>query len=293
MTDFYEKTRGRWKGILAPLGVDISGNHGPCPICAGTDRFRFDDRSGDGDYYCNGCGAGKGMQLYQQITGMEWRDAAREIDRIIGTIPETPAPERKDPRPYLRKIASGLIPVTESADVPAYLESRNLPIAPGLKAHPGIDYYHEGQKIGTYPAMVGKVVDVDANPVTLHVTYLKDGKKADVPKPKKLMPVIKPYPGSAIRLFPYSDTLGIAEGIETALACYQRDGIPTWSAICADGLARFNAPTSVKTLIIYGDHDASYAGQKAAYTLAHREYQSRQVYVCIPPKPGDWADEQS
>jgi putative DNA primase/helicase len=32
----------------------------------------------------------------------------------------------------------------------------------------------------------------------------------------------------AIRMFPVSSTLGIAEGIETALSCYQIYGVNTW-----------------------------------------------------------------
>jgi len=291
MTDFYDKTHGKWLGILSQIGVDVSGRHGPCPLCGGKDRFRFDDKHGDGDYYCNGCGAGKGMMLYQQITGLDWRSAAKEIEKMLNEIKTIHQKPKKDPRPYLRRISSGLVPITESPDVLAYLKSRNLPISNNIKAHSGIDYYDvEGKKIGTFSAMVGKVVDSDLQPVTLHVTYLENGGKADVPNPKKLMPVVKPFLGSAIRLFPYDGVLGVAEGIETALACYRNDGVPTWSAISDQGLANFKVPDDVKTLVIYGDYDESFAGQAAAYALAKKECRFRQVYVCIPNKVGDWAD---
>lgn len=40
---------GRWRAILLSLGVNeraLSGKHGPCPLCGGRDRFRFDDKDG-------------------------------------------------------------------------------------------------------------------------------------------------------------------------------------------------------------------------------------------------------
>ncbi|EGJ8043042.1 DNA primase, partial [Escherichia coli] len=39
--------RGHWSSILPALGVNVLKNrHQPCPVCAGKDRFRFDDREG-------------------------------------------------------------------------------------------------------------------------------------------------------------------------------------------------------------------------------------------------------
>ncbi|MDW5657205.1 primase-helicase zinc-binding domain-containing protein, partial [Klebsiella pneumoniae] len=37
--------RGHWSRILPALGVKVLKNrHQPCPVCAGKDRFRFDDQ---------------------------------------------------------------------------------------------------------------------------------------------------------------------------------------------------------------------------------------------------------
>src|SRR5690348_13963485 len=55
-----DRARGRWREILPCLGVEtryLTNKHGPCPLCGGKDRFRFDDKNGDGTYYCNQCGA--------------------------------------------------------------------------------------------------------------------------------------------------------------------------------------------------------------------------------------------
>jgi putative DNA primase/helicase len=49
-----DRARGRWREILPQLGIDprfLSNKQGPCPMCGGKTRFRFDDRDGSGSYY--------------------------------------------------------------------------------------------------------------------------------------------------------------------------------------------------------------------------------------------------
>jgi putative DNA primase/helicase len=44
-----ERARHRWREILPRLGIEtrfLVNKHGPCPLCRGKDRFRFDDRDG-------------------------------------------------------------------------------------------------------------------------------------------------------------------------------------------------------------------------------------------------------
>ena len=66
--------------------------------------------------------------------------------------------------------------------------------------------------------MVAAVTYPDGKGATLHRTYLKkSGEKADVPTARKLMSG-RPANTASIKLGGYTDTLGIAEGIETALA---------------------------------------------------------------------------
>ena len=62
--------------------------------------------------------------------------------------------------------------------------------------------------------------------------------------------------------------LGIAEGIETALAAHAIFGVPTWAALSADGMARWQWPAEVKRVTIFAD--AGDAGRQAAATLADR-----------------------
>ena len=57
-----ERARGRWREVLMHFGIDekyLHNRHGPCPLCGGKDRFRFDDRHGSGSYFCNENGGDK------------------------------------------------------------------------------------------------------------------------------------------------------------------------------------------------------------------------------------------
>jgi len=93
------KMVGNWQNaILALTGLDLRSvnpkKHGPCPMCGGTDRFRFDDRKpkaqradGSGGYFCNGCGGGDGMKLYMGISHLSFSEAVNELGKFIGGQP--------------------------------------------------------------------------------------------------------------------------------------------------------------------------------------------------------------
>jgi hypothetical protein len=148
--------------------------------------------------------------------------------------------------------------------------------------------------------MVALVTDTDGVPVTVHRTYLtSDGRKAPVAEPKKLMA----YPsdrlvGGAIRLFPPTPALGVAEGIETALAVHRRTGMPVWSTVSAGLLARFEPPAGTSLVVVWADRDRSGTGEAAALTLRERLLKRGiSVAVHLPPGPIpagakgiDWAD---
>ena len=85
-----ERARYRWREILPLLGIDtrfLTNKHGPCPLCGGKDRFRFDDKDGSGSYICGQCGAGVGLILVRKKHGWDFRTAVCEIDKIIGQGP--------------------------------------------------------------------------------------------------------------------------------------------------------------------------------------------------------------
>jgi putative DNA primase/helicase len=105
-----ERAQGRWPEILSRFGIDrkfLRNRHGPCPMCGGEDRFRFDDRNGSGSYFCNHCGASKGdgagIRLLMKFRGWDFRTAVTEVDHVIGTDyvpPPRPAPPKEEASPW-------------------------------------------------------------------------------------------------------------------------------------------------------------------------------------------------
>jgi putative DNA primase/helicase len=131
-------------------------------------------------------------------------------------------------------------------------------------------YRHVDGSREQHPAMLALYVSPDAGEMTLHATYLDiAGHKAQVPDVKKLAPLPVPT-GGAVRLAQSAETMGVAEGIETALSAMQMYDVPTWACLTSAGLMKWEPPRTAKHIIIFGDHDTSFAGQLAAYSLAHR-----------------------
>ena len=300
MLNVREVAQGRWRSILTVLGIDertLSGKHGPCPMCGGKDRFRFDDKEGRGTYFCSGCGAGDGVQLAMGITGLSFRDVAAEVERIAGTVrPSTIKRDRSDDDKLaaLRRAFRESKPIEREDEAHAYLAGRGLrlyDLPENVRTHPSMAYLDGGAVLGTFPAMLATVTDAAGRAVSIHRTYLQNARKAPVPAPKKLMQGL-PLPGAAVRLTPISRVLGIAEGIETALAAAELFEVPVWSCISTSGIESFEPPAGLEHVIVFGDHDANFAGQAAAYRAAHRlALKGYEVEVCIPPTVGDWLDE--
>ncbi|WP_424765240.1 DUF927 domain-containing protein [Proteus mirabilis] len=79
------KANGQWQAILSHLGAEVPLNtHTACPHCGGKDRFRFDNKDGNGTFICNQCGSGDGLDLVQKILGGSVTEAAQEVASIIG-----------------------------------------------------------------------------------------------------------------------------------------------------------------------------------------------------------------
>lgn len=152
----------------------------------------------------------------------------------------------------------------------------------------------DAKLVERFPAMLAAVRDPGGTVVAVHRTYLRpDGSRAPVEQPKKLSPTCGPIAGSAIRLAPVRDgTLGVAEGIETALAASLGSRVPVWSTISANGMETFVWPRGLKKLIVFGDNDASGTGQRAANILANRARAANlPATVAIPSAADtDWAD---
>lgn len=88
---------GVWRQTLEGYGCQLpSGrHHGPCPVCGGKDRFRFDDKDGRGTWFCGQCDpqSGGGLLLLSRYLGKPVIDVARELTG--DDVKRTVAPVRK------------------------------------------------------------------------------------------------------------------------------------------------------------------------------------------------------
>jgi len=300
----HEKTahaaKGMWKGILMSMGIPdaaLTNKHGACPMCGGIARFRWDNKEGKGTYFCSQCGAGDGMKLAQEFTGKPFFEVATEIDALLGNQkferdkpkPDTSGQHRK----WRKELWQASKPITDGDDVDRYLKGRGVDrssYGKVLRVNTNCRY----SESESYPAMIAAIQDQDGQGVSLHRTFLKDGKKAPVERPRMVMPGDLPA-GSAVRLGEAGSFMGIAEGIETALAAWDIFGVVTWAALNAHLLSEWMPPTSVKQVYIFGDNDASFTGQAASYALAKRLHRKGiEVVMQIAPETGkDWADMHS
>lgn len=296
MLDFNQvkaDTEGKWPGIFSSFGIKVgNGKHGPCPICGGTDRFRFDDKAGRGTYICNQCGAGDGFKLIMDVMKIDFKEACEQIAKIIGTVePSKFQSEPKASPEKLRELFVNSKPIKKGDPVTNYLHNRGLSDFPKT-----LRYAPKCWELETkmeQKAMLAVFTSPKDEAITIHRTYIKDGSKLDVDHPRKTMPPTKKMTGGAVRLYGIDkDVLGIAEGIETAICCKEQFKIPTWAALSAGLLEGFIPPKLVKHLVILSDNDQNYCGQKAAYTLANRLYKDMEVEVQVPSRSGeDWLDE--
>lgn len=287
-----EQAAGKWRSVLTQLGIDervLNKRHHPCPANgAGTDRFRFNDRNGSGNYFC-ACSNGDkgGMSLLMCCKGITYAEAAKQVESIVGTCEKDKERPPRDPRAALNRIRKSLGPAGDT--VQGYLAARGVRPTAAIKESRQ-PYWHGGERLGEYDCMVTLIQSPDGKPQSYHLTYLSGPAKAEVPAPRKMMKPVDTVTGGAVRLCPAAEEMGIAEGIETALSATALFKVPTWAALTAGGMESFVPPPECKHLTIFADNDASYTGHAAAYSLAKRlTRQGIECLVMIPDR-GDWND---
>lgn len=323
-----------WHAKLAAVGIDkqcLRKKAGPCPLCFdgkhGHHRFRFDDKGGLGTWFCQSCGAGNGYSLIKRYTGMaDWEIIQLLSDgsnSVTGEAPIkrftfeeaefSPAQVEKN-RVKLQNTWSPAVLPTQGDALTKYLSAR-IPgidmskLSAEIRFHRGLDFYREEDdgtfvKMGRYPVMLGRVVDAQNTPITLHRTYLTpDGTKAPFEDAKKQMKGIRKLNGAGIRLIdvPSSRTLGVVEGIETGLAVAAASTyrFSIWSLLNCTNLALADLPVGrFDKVIIFADHDRidpkkNYRpGEHHAQLLKERlEKLGYEVIIKMPPVEGiDFAD---
>ena len=290
----------RWTTEIHPaFGINdvmLNGKHQPCPVDGGKDCFRYTDFEGHGGFICNRCGHGDGFALLELVHGWRFPESLRAVAAILGltagreelmptktAVTPCAIPTQSTPDPAIQKYLDWLLassePIKEGSPPDLYLARRGL----RLEEYPDVLRYHAGLNykdrnnhlVGRFPALLGMVQNPAGQVVACQRIYLTaDGAKAPVEKAKKLTARLfnGAITGGAVRLFDATETLGIAEGIETAIAAHLRWQIPTWAGVTAGGMQSIEVPASVQLIYIFADNDSHKlcTGEIAASALARR-----------------------
>ncbi|WP_431283160.1 DUF7146 domain-containing protein [Humitalea sp. 24SJ18S-53] len=262
----------------------------------------FDHEAGEGGDALALIGRQRGMRPRD---AWEWAMAWLGIGQATGTprqpLRPAPLPERQDAAPtrqqadnsgkvrFARDLWHAAKPAAGTL-VETYLASRGLVLEPDapirfLAACPR----GRGADLERLPAMVALMTcPTTGQPRGIHRTFLAPDGNGKAPGQAKMM---LGHAG-VIRLVPncdLTDRLGLAEGIEDALAVMQRGGWrPVWAATSAGAITCFPVLRGINALAVFADADK--AGLKAARTCCRRwAGAGRKAELFIPPN-GDWDD---
>lgn len=289
VTETVNQACGHWPRILPALGVKVMKNrHQACPVCGGSDRFRFDDKEGRGTWFCNQCGAGDGLKLVEKVFGVKPAEAARRVNAVTGSLlPVSPAviaaaeDETGADRKAAAALAVRLMEKTRTATGNAYLTCKGFP------AHECLTLTAT-HKTGGVTFSAGDVV------VPLH-----DGTGALVNlqliNADGLKRTLK---GGAVKGCSHTlegkkqagKRLWIAEGYATALTVHHLTGETVMVALSSvnllslASLARQKHPAC--QIVLAADRDLNGEGQTKAAAAAD----ACGGTVALPPVFGDWND---
>lgn len=275
-------------------------------------------------YHCFGCGAhGDVFGFVMQTEGVDFREAAARCAAEAGVAIGIEASERREPLPpapppppppdraaNIRR-AAGIWRMTHKvrphSAVARYLAGRGLwPVSPEvLEVLREADMEHAETGLMPHPVMVARVDDADGKLTAVHCTFLcprgdgSIGKLQGVDSAKRIFGALPR--GSAIRLGQAAPAMGVAEGIETALAASALfGGLPVWSTTSAGVMEGFMPPDACAELLVFADRDKPRAkpwrpegqGIHSARVLAGRMAEAGRVArirVPVPPAE-DYAD---
>ena len=240
---------------------------------------------------------GETALLFKCFAGCDTSDVIRAIRRLDRNITLSgqvlPSKTTSIPSPaWMRQRAVDLWDSARplmGSPAEQYLRRRSITIQPpALRFHPRTPL-GRGKRAVFRPAMIAALHD-RRHLVALQRTFLdpQEPRSArDLANPRRMLG----HPGGgAVMLAPATDTLGLAEGIETALSAILLLAIPVWATLGNERLARIAIPDSVTRLILLPDNDR---GGRIGAAKAMEAYAmpGRTIETLWPPQGyNDWND---
>lgn len=289
VTDTVKQACGHWPRILPALGVKVIKNrHQSCPVCGGSDRFRFDDKEGRGTWFCNQCGAGDGLKLVEKVFGVSASEAAGKVNAVTGNLSPV-APEviaaaeagTEADRKAAAALAAKLMEKTRTATGNAYLSRKGFPghecsMLTTTHKTGGVTFHAGDLTVPLYDD-TGALVNLQLiNSDGLKRT-LKGGQV------KGACHIIEGQKQAGKRLW-------ITEGYATALTVHHLTGETVMVALSSvnllslASLARQKHPAC--QIVLAADRDLNGDGQTRAAAAAN----ASEGIVALPPVFGDWND---
>lgn len=290
---------GVWRQTLEGYGCHLpSGrHHGPCPVCGGKDRFRFDDKDGRGTWFCSQCDpqSGGGLLLLSRFLGKPTIEVAREL---LGQSPE------RSRAPVYRSFVSD-DQIRKANHEQARKGAESLLASSELRPH---DYMSDrgldGQWLVNGEPIMGRDREVIQPGDLLLVPAFKaegDGAKLVNMQKIKANKEKRPIYGGDMaavyhRLDGHHKLIAIAEGFATGVTINQLTGATTYCAFNTGNLAAVSAWVATQhpgvPVVFFADHDELDAthqwrpGEKFANDAAA----PLGATVALPPELGDWDD---
>ncbi|EPC0895015.1 primase-helicase zinc-binding domain-containing protein [Citrobacter freundii] len=289
VTETVKQACGHWPRILPALGVKVIKNrHQSCPVCGGSDRFRFDDKEGRGTWFCNQCGAGDGLKLVEKVFGVSASKAAGKVNTVTGNLspvaPEVIAAAEAETvadRKAATALAVRLMEKTRPATGNAYLTHKGFPAQECLT----LTVMHKtgGVTFRTGDVVVPLYDDTGAlvNLQLINADGLKRTLKGG--QVKGACHIIEGKKQAGKRLW-------IAEGYATALTVHHLTGeivmvaLSSVNLLSLASLARQKYPAC--QIVLAADRDLNGDGQSKAAAAAD----ACEGIVALPPVFGDWND---
>ncbi|EBQ9424545.1 DNA primase [Salmonella enterica subsp. enterica serovar Potsdam] len=289
VTETVKQACGHWSRILPALGVKVIKNrHQACPVCGGSDRFRFDDKEGRGTWFCNQCGAGDGLKLVEKVFGVSASEAAGKVDAVTGNLPPVALEviaaaeaETEADRKAAAALAVKLMEKTRPASGNAYLTRKGFPghecVMLTATHKTGGVTFRAGDMVVPLYDNAGALVNVQL----INSDGLKRTLKGGAVK--GACHTIEGKKQAGKRLW-------VAEGYATALTVHHLTGETVMVALSSvnllslASLARQKHPAC--QIVLAADRDLNGDGQTKAAAAAD----ACEGVVALPPVFGDWND---